>query len=204
MYRLYIYRMSDNYEFMKTSEAQDATDYSPYVDKQYNNYINDINNGVYTNNSLTLVNFDLGQIYNSAKFTETSELFAVIPIAVVAGFSTAQTSAGVIVAPTERSQALCTIKSDFLNLIHQADVVVNGKSIEQCQPFINIARHFQLISEMSVNDLATLGSSIGFSPTLDNPKAAKYQAAYASTNGGSGNGYNNNRVFSSASDNQTA
>ena len=54
IYRLYIYRMSDNYEFMKTSEAQDATDYSPYVDKQYNNYINDINNGVYTNNSLTL------------------------------------------------------------------------------------------------------------------------------------------------------
>jgi hypothetical protein len=33
--------MSDNYEFMKTSEVQDATDYSPYVDKQYNNYIND-------------------------------------------------------------------------------------------------------------------------------------------------------------------
>ena len=49
--------MSDNYEFMKTNEAQDATDYSPYVDKQYNNYINDIINGVYTNNSLNLVNF---------------------------------------------------------------------------------------------------------------------------------------------------
>lgn len=195
--------MSDNYEFMKTSEAQDATDYSPYVDKQYNNYINDINNGVYTNNSLTLVNFDLGQIYNSQKFTETSELFAVIPIAMVAGFSTNVTG-GTIVAPTERSQALCTIKSDFLNLIHQADVVVNGKSIEQCQPFINIARHFQLISEMSVNDLATLGHSLGFSPTLDNTKSAKYQAAYASTAGGSGNGYSNNRVFASTSDNQTA
>ena len=64
--------MSDNYEFMKTSEVQDVTDYSPYVDKQYNNYINDINNGVYTNNSLTLINFDLGQIYNSQKFTESS------------------------------------------------------------------------------------------------------------------------------------
>ena len=51
--------MYDNYEFMKTSEAQDATDYLPY-DKQYNNYINDIINGVYTNNSLILVNF--GQI----------------------------------------------------------------------------------------------------------------------------------------------
>jgi hypothetical protein len=193
--------MSDNYEFMKTSEAQDATDYSPYVDKQYNNYINDINNGVYTNNSLTLVNFDLGQIYNSQKFTETSELFAVLPIAMVAGFSTNVTG-GSIIAPTARSQALCTIKSNFLNLIHQCDVVVNGRSIEQCQPFVNIARHFQLISEMSDNDLKTLGHSIGFSPTLDNPKSAKYQSTYATTAAGSGNGYNNNRVFSSASDNQ--
>jgi hypothetical protein len=83
-------------------------------------------------------------------------------------------------------------------------VVVNGKSIEQCQPFINIARHFQLISEMSVNDLATLGHSIGFSPTLDNPKSAKYQASGAAVNGSSGNGYNNNRIFAASSDNQTA
>jgi hypothetical protein len=186
---------------MKTSETQDVTDYSPYVDKQYNNYINDINNGVYTNNSLTLVNFDLGQIYNSQKFTESFELFAVLAIAMVAGFANV---GGTIVNPTERSQALCTIKSDFLNIIHQADVVLNGKSIEQCQPFINIARHFQLISEMSENDLKTLGHSIGFSPTLDNPKSAKYQSAFATTGGGSGNGYNNNRIFASSSDNQIA
>ena len=90
--------------YINQNEAQDATDYSPYVDKQYNNYINDINNGFYTNNSL-----------------------------------------------------------------------VNGKSIESTQPFINIARHFHLISEMSVNYLATLGNSMGFAPTLDNPKVAKYQ-----------------------------
>jgi hypothetical protein len=109
IYRLYIYRMSDNYEFMNSNEDQDATDYSPYVDKQYNNYINDINNGVYTNNSLTLVNFDLGQIYNPQKFTETSELFAVLPIAVVAGFS----NGTAVVAPAASSQALCTIKIRF-------------------------------------------------------------------------------------------
>ncbi len=65
--------MSDNYEFMKTSESQDATDYSPYVDKQYNNYINDINNGVYTNNSLTLVNFfqlSQSQSWTNLQFSE--------------------------------------------------------------------------------------------------------------------------------------
>ena len=123
-----------------------------------------------------------------------------IPIAVVAGFSTGTA----IVPPTANSQALCTIKSDFLNLIHQADVVVNRKSTEQCQPFINIARHFQLISEMSVNDLATLGHSIGFSPTLDNPKSCKYQPTFTAVNSSSGNGLSDNRVFSSSSDNQIA
>ena len=71
-------------------------------------------------------------------------------------------------------------------------------------PFVNIARHFQLISEMSVNDLATLGHSIGFSPTLDNPKSTKYSPTFAATNGASGNGYSNNRIFASSVDNQTA
>jgi hypothetical protein len=101
--------MSDNYEFHKTNEARDATDYSPYVDKQYKN---DMKNGVYTINIFTLVNFDLGQIYDSKNFTETSELFAVLSIAIVASFSNGTG----LVAPTERSQALCTIKSNFLNL----------------------------------------------------------------------------------------
>jgi len=77
-------------------------------------------------------------------------------------------------------------------------------TIYRAMPTINIARHFQLISEMSENDLKTLGHSIGFSPTLDNPKAAKYQAQYATQSAGSGNGYSNNRIFTNVSDNQTA
>ena len=34
--------MTDNYEWMKANEAQSVNDYSPYSDKQYNSYINDI------------------------------------------------------------------------------------------------------------------------------------------------------------------
>jgi hypothetical protein len=52
--------MSDNYEFEKSIQSQATDDCSPYVDKHANGYINEINNGVYTKNSLTLVNFDLG------------------------------------------------------------------------------------------------------------------------------------------------
>ena len=36
--------MTDNYEFNRSMDTQSANDYSPYTDKQYNSYINDINN----------------------------------------------------------------------------------------------------------------------------------------------------------------
>lgn len=41
---------SDNYEYAKSSTPQSVDNYSAYTDKQWN-YINDINNGVYSNNS---------------------------------------------------------------------------------------------------------------------------------------------------------
>jgi hypothetical protein len=137
--------MTDNYEYRKSVTKQDDGDYSPFVDKQYNNYINDINNGIYTNSSLTLVNFDLGQIYNSAKHTNPSDMFIVIPITMVAAFSTGTA----LVNPLPGSSALCSLKSNFLNLIHQADISVQGKTLESTQPYINVCKHFQLISEMS-------------------------------------------------------
>ncbi len=75
--------------------------------------------------------------------------------------------------PSAGMSSLCSIKTNFVNLIHQADLQVNGKTIESTQPFINVARHFQLLSEMSINDLATIGHSIGFSATLDNTTSMK-------------------------------
>ena len=101
--------MTDNYEYRKSVAKQNDGDYSPFVDKQYNSYINDINNGIYTNSSLTLVNFDLGQIYNSAKHTNPSDMFIVIPVTMAAAFS----NSGTIVAPAPGSSALCSLKSFF-------------------------------------------------------------------------------------------
>ena len=72
--------MSDNYDFDKSSRPEDIDDYSPYTDKQYNGFISDLNGGVYTNTSLSLVQFDLGKIYDSQKFTNTNDLFMVVPI----------------------------------------------------------------------------------------------------------------------------
>ena len=54
---------------------------------------------------------------------------------------------------------------------------------------------------MSINDLATIGHSTGFSPTLDNTKSMKYNGVYGTLTGSSGNGFTNNRAFG-GSDNQ--
>ncbi len=171
------------------------------MDKQDNGYINDINNGVYTNNSLTLVNFDLGQIYNSQKITDTHDLFCVLPITMVTVYVE---SNGTVLTPLAGGSNLCSIKTNFVNLIHQTDLQVNWKTIESTQPFINVVRHFQLLSEMSINDLDTIGHTLGFSPTLDNTKSMKYNSSTSVVNGSSGNGLTNNRPFAGAGDNQTA
>ena len=162
--------MSDNYEFEKSSRPQDIDDYSPYTDKQYNGYINDLNGGVYTNTSLSLVQFDLGQIYNSQKFTDTSDLFLVLPITLVAAFSTGAAA----VAPVNGSAQLLAMKTNFINLIHQADLQINGKTIESTQSFVNIAKHFQMLSEMSYNDLENIGYTLGFGESIDNPRSARF------------------------------
>jgi hypothetical protein len=61
-----------------------------------------------------------------------------------------------------------------------------------------------MISEMSENDLKTLGHSVGVSPVLDNPRAARYNPTQAGAATHSGNGLCNNRPFSSTSEFQVA
>ena len=181
---------TDSYEFDRSSLPQDIDGYSPYTDKQYNGFINDLNGGVYTNTSLSLVQFDLGQIYNSQKFTDTNDLFLVVPITMVAAFST---GAG-LVAPVAGNVNLLQMKSNFIHLIHQADLQINGKTIESTQPFVNIQKHFQMISEMSTNDLDTIGYTLGFGEKLDNPRSVVWNGNATDQNG---NGFTNNKIFGS-------
>ena len=181
---------TDNYEFDRSSLPQDIDGYSPYTDKQYNGFINDLNGGVYTNTSLSLVQFDLGQIYNSQKFTDTNDLFLVVPITMVAAFSTG----AALVAPKPGNVNLLQMKSNFIHLIHQADLQINGKTIESTQPFVNIQKHFQMISEMSTNDLDTIGYTLGFGEKLDNPRSVVWNANATDQNG---NGFTNNKIFGS-------
>ena len=181
--------MTDNYEYEKSSRPQDIDEYSPYMDKQYNGFVNDLNSSVYTNTSLSLVQFDLGQIYNSQKFTDTNDMFLVVPITMVAAYSS---NNAVSAAPVQGNVNLLSLKSNFINLLHQADLQINGKTIESTQPFINIQKNFQMLSEMSISDLANIGPSLGFGDVIDNPRSVIWNSNLATQNG---NGFTNNKVF---------
>jgi hypothetical protein len=185
--------MTDNYEYNRSMDAQSENQYSPYSDKQYNSYINDINSGVYQNNGLSLVQFDLSSIYNSSKFTDTNDLFVVLPVTMVAAFSTS--TSGAAVAPTAGNVNLLSLKNNFIHLIHQADLSINGKTVEDVQPFINIPKHFQMLSEMSWGDLKSVGYSLGMSEP-DNWKSKVYNGSTSATvTTKSGPGMTNNRPF---------
>ena len=179
---------SDNYEFAKSSAPQSVDQYSSYTDKQWN-YVNDINQGVYSNNSgLSQVQFDLSSIYNSGGFTDTADMFLTIPIVMTAAYAT---SAGATVAlpsigvstgglSTLASLGGCagislvTLKSNFQHLIHQIEVQADGKTIADTSPFTNVVQHFRMLSQMSTTDLNTFGPSLGFDGELDNEKSMAF------------------------------
>jgi len=187
--------MTDNYEYERSMHPQSEGEYSPYTDKQYNSYVNDINSGVYTNNGLSLVQFDLSSIYNSSRFTDCNDLFVVLPIVMVAACSTAVAGTLAVGSPVAGNVNLLSLKNNFIHLIHQADLTINGKTVEDVQPYLNIAKHFQMLSEMGTGDLETIGYSIGMTET-DNWKSKVYNGSAAATvTNKSGNGMTNNRPF---------
>ncbi len=52
-----------------------------------------------------------------------------------------------------------------------------------------------MISEMNVNDLPTIGPTLGFSDRLDTRRSMCYACSTTVTNGNSGNGLTNNHPF---------
>jgi hypothetical protein len=181
--------MTDAYEFMKSSNVQKPN--TPYSSKQWN-YVNDINNGVYSNQGQTLLQYDLTSIFNSSRFVDASSMFFLIPITRVAAYS----SGTAIITPGTSGAhfALTALRNNNVNLIHSADISIQGKTIEQQTPYINKAVDFRMLSEMSRNDLQSLGATLGISE-LDNPYSVHWNNNTVATASYSGNGVVNNEPY---------
>lgn len=179
---------NDNYDFEKSSIPQDLDSYTPFIDKQSNSYINDQNSGVYSA-SQSLVSFDLSSLYNSSRWTNTNDMYLTIPITMVVATSI---GAAVTVPPGNAGWALQSLKSGYHNLIHQADLQIDGKTISETQPFLGTFTNIKLLSELSQNDLKSIGTLIGYSDVLDTPGSTVWNGNSISKNG---NGLCNNTAF---------
>jgi hypothetical protein len=190
---------SDNFEFEKACQPQSLEDNTPYKSKTFS-YINDINSGVYNNNGLSLVQFDLSSIYNSSGFSDSSDLFLTLPIVMTAVYGSGGPAATAQVAPPTGAFSHVSLKSNFAHLIHQIEVVCNGKVCQEMQPYINIYKHFKMLSQMTSADLQNSGTTLGFADVLDSSNSFTYTAgagiAAAGNNpNSSGSFLTNNRVF---------
>ena len=195
---------TDNYEFTKSCLPQGVDLETPYQSKQWG-FISDINSGSYSNNGLSLVQFDLSSIYNSSNLIDPSSMFLTIPITYV---TTNVMTTGALVAPSAGGWASTGLKSGFFQLIHGADFTLNGKTINQFQPNLNAYVGFKMLSQMSQDDLATLGPTIGMGDKIDNWESAVYNGSGTSSGttnafpnttvsgGVGGNGMVNNSAFS--------
>lgn len=203
---------TDEYSFMSSSSPQ-SVDTSPYSEKNFNN-INDINSGVYSNNSgLTLVQFDCASIYNSATYTDLNDAFLTIPLVMEAVYviNGATSSAGS--PPPVASHGLLALKNGFINLVHQVEISSGGQVIQNMQPFTNVLKNVKLMSSMSTTDLEQLSSSYGFADCLDGTGSQKWftQAVQPTSTTGAlnsgvfpGIGLTNNQAYLNVTDNFSA
>lgn len=183
---------TDNYDFDKSSIPQDLDGYTPFIDKQTNSYINDQNSGVYSATQ-SLVQFDLSSLYNSSRWTNTNDMFVTIPI--IMAMAIAPLGGAPAVPPPTAAWALATLKSGYHHLISQADLQIDGKTVSETQPFLGTFTHVKLLSELSQNDLKSIGSVIGFSDVLDTSNSVIWNSSVTDADLTNGNGLTNNNVF---------
>ena len=168
--------MTDTYEFEKSQVPQGVNYETPYVSSNYN-YVPDINGGVYQNGGgLSLITFDLTSIYSSQAMIDPAKCFITLPVVLCSAIVSDTTNGTLIAPPASYGWSLAGLKAGYWHMVHQADITLNGKIIEQTQPFLNIYTHVKMISQMSQDDYSSFGSSIGLGTVLDNWQSLKLNA----------------------------
>ena len=167
--------MSDAYEFSKSLSPQSLEADTPYCDKKFT-FIQDINNGIYSGAGITLVQFDLSSIYNSSMLVDPAQMYLTIPITYVACYANATLTGPLaqVAGNLRGSWATCGLKSGFFQIVHGGDLQVDGKTIEQFQPYQNALINFKMMSQMSQDDLNAYGPSLGMGSVIDNSRSVRY------------------------------
>lgn len=141
----------------------------------------DNNNTSYASNTLTL---DTSALSNSNKYISWREGFLSVPLLLSVNSNAAWACA---TGATSADYGF-GLKNNYASIIHSVSVDLQGSTIIQQTAWINLWNNFRLITTLSWQDVATIGSSIGFYPDT----AASFEASLAAGLCGVGVCNNNN------------
>ena len=205
---------TDKFQFAKSNTPQSIDEIEPFVSEAFN-YVNDINSGVYSGNGSTLVNFDLSSVYNSSRCIDLNRSYATIPIVYCGAYTIPGTNTPLAGLASASYFQQVGLKFNGAQLIHQIELSVNGKTIEQIMPYSNVWNTLRLVSQMSQDELNQYGMSTQCGSKLDNSESLRYNnvsqisvatgaypsitstflGAVATTGGVGGNGLSNNTIY---------
>ena len=161
------------------SQASGNVDSSIFLQKNWISIL-DNNSNSYSSGQVTL---DTSQLSNSNRWMNYREAYLSVPLLL-----TASCSANPLwdAAFTSADYAF-GLKNNYASVIHSMSVDIQGSTVVQTTPFLNLVNNFRLLTTFSYQDLLNLGPSIGFFPD----SAVSYEHNTAA--GRSGLGTCNNR-----------
>lgn len=158
------------YEISKSEEM----DGEPFIRRE-NVYIIDQNNGSYTNNQIIM---DCAAVSNSGKWADFANAYLAVPLLIT-------------LTSTFNFSAVATdfalgLKNGFHQLVSSLNVEYNNTSVVQISNFSNLYMSYKLNTTLSLDDVVTIGSQIGFKPD------SAQSWSYVTSNSPSGIGSTNN------------
>ena len=149
-----------------------------FIKKDWLNILDNQNQNYNSNQSV----LDTSQLANSNKYMSYREAYLAVPLLLTMLGPNTFTP---VLTPSDYCMGL---KSWFGQMIHSFTLDMQGTTVIQQTPFINMWNSFKLITSMSLGDIQTQGATIGFYP--DDPLAWGLQMTGAAN--GNGNGVCNN------------
>jgi hypothetical protein len=173
--------MADEYALHQSMMSQ----YDDFIAQslQYT-YITDSNSSSYNQQVI----FDLAGISNSGKYLDALQSFIVVPLVM----TLTSTEGNINNASLENAFA-ASLKNGFGNLIHSMQIECTNNSVVSTMTYTNMAINFNLLTEMSTNDTATMASSINFAK--DDPLSISYKASASPQGLGECNNSINQQLF---------
>ena len=162
------------YEISKSEELAGE----PFTRRE-NVYIIDQNNGSYTNNQIIM---DCAAVSNSGKWADFANARLAIPLLITMSSDFNFGAAGIY------TDFACGLKNGFHQLVSSLNVEYNNTSVVQISNFTNVYISYKLNTTLGVDDVVTIGDSIGFSPDGDQ------SWEYSDTASRGGDGSQNNGV----------